>query len=49
MFEGVYLQAEKICRCLKQTECLSTNIPESHFRFPGELFIQASLRREREK
>ena len=39
MFKGFYLQAEKTSKCLKGTECLSTNILESHCRFPGELFI----------
>ena len=41
------MQAEKISKCLKGTECLPTNILQSHCRFPGELFVKASLRREK--
>ena len=39
MFKGFYLQAEKTSKCLKGTECLPTNILQSHCGFPGELFI----------
>ena len=47
MFKGFYLQAEKISKCLKGIECLPTNLLQSHYRFPGDLFFKASLRREK--
>ena len=39
MLKGFYLQAEKTSKRLKGTECLPTNILQSHCRFPRELFI----------
>ena len=46
-FKGFYLQAEKISKCLKGTECFPTNILQSHCRFPGDLFFLKLLCEER--